>query len=279
MISGTINSPQHEPHRDECTLRIRIRNKRELWLYTAAVSLLSVVVSEITLLGVYLVFGDAAFGPANAFYTASIVPILVAVPVCYATARMAVQLHEAHARLKELAHTDELTGLINRRSFFQRAESILADAEQGSEPLSLLVIDADYFKQLNDTYGHATGDAALQFITEQLSASVRKSDLVCRLGGEEFAVLLPGMDAAEANRLAERIVKRIAERPMVWEDKIIEMSVSCGIADTQVGHDMTTLFKAADDAMYAAKHSGRNRQMLHTETEAAGGTRLAAGHG
>lgn len=248
-----------------CTVRIRIRNRRELWLYIAAVTLLSIVVTELTLFGVYLLFGSSVFGAAQAFYTAAVVPILVSVPVCYLTARMAVQLNEAHARLKELAHTDELTGLINRRSFFQHAETILDDARERGEDVSLLVFDADYFKQLNDTYGHATGDAALQFITSQLSSCVRKSDLVCRLGGEEFAVLLPAMSAAEAMQLAQRIVRRVASRPMVWDDKIIEMSVSCGIADTRAGRDMTALFKAADDALYAAKHSGRNRHMLFTD--------------
>jgi len=245
-------------------VRIRIRNRKELWLYVAAVTSISVVVTELTLLGVYLLFGDAAFGPRTAFYTAAVIPVLVSVPVCYLTTRMALQLSRAHARLKELAHTDELTGLTNRRSFFQQAESVLEEALEAGGA-SLLVIDADYFKQLNDTYGHATGDAALQFITEQLSTCVRKSDLVCRLGGEEFAVLLPAMSATEAEQLADRIVKRVASRPMVWDGKIIEMSVSCGIADTRSGRDMTTLFKAADDALYAAKHNGRNRHMLYTD--------------
>lgn len=248
-------------------MRIRIRNKRELWFFVTAVSLISVLASELSLAALYVLIGDAAFGASTAFYTALVVPILVAAPVCYLTARMALKLNETHARLKELAHTDELTGLINRRSFFDRAESILAAARNTGQPLSLLVIDADYFKQLNDTYGHATGDAALVFLTEQLTVSVRKSDLVCRLGGEEFAVLLPEMDTVEASRLAERIVRRIASRPMVWDDKIIEISVSCGIADTSVGDDMTTLFKAADDALYAAKHSGRNRHMVYRELD------------
>lgn len=253
---------------DGCNLRIRIRNNRELWLYIMTVTLISIGVTELIMVALYLAFGASIFSATTAFYTGAVVPILVTVPVCYATARMAVQLSRAHAQLKELAHTDELTGLTNRRSFFHNAEVILTDARETSEHLSLLVIDADYFKQLNDTYGHATGDAALQFITEQLTACVRKSDLVCRLGGEEFAVLLPGMQAPEAALLADRILRKVASRPMVWDDKIIEMSVSCGVADTAVGHDMTALFKAADDALYAAKHNGRNRHMRYTDLEA-----------
>jgi diguanylate cyclase (GGDEF)-like protein len=235
-----------------------------MWLFIGAVTLISVATSELTLLLAFTVLGDAAFDKANAFYTALIVPVLVALPVCYLTARMALQLSRTHAQLKKLAHTDELTGLTNRRSFFSSAETLLTEARLEAEVLSLLVIDADYFKQLNDTYGHVTGDAALQFITEQLNTMVRKTDLLCRLGGEEFAILLPGMDESEAEKLSNRILEKIASRPMFWDDKIIEMSVSCGIADTGVSYDMTALFKAADDALYAAKASGRNRQVAYS---------------
>jgi len=208
---------------------------------------------------------------------AGIVPILVSVPVCYVTARMALRLSMAHAQLKELAYTDELTGLTNRRSFFASADEVLNSASENSDTLTLLVIDADYFKQLNDTYGHATGDAALQFITEQLKSCVRSSDLVCRLGGEEFAVLLPGMSELTASKLADRILEKISSQPMVWDGKIIEMSVSCGVADTHVGYEMTTLFKAADDALYAAKNDGRNRKVLFTNM--VGGDRSQASAG
>jgi diguanylate cyclase (GGDEF)-like protein len=228
------------------------------------VTVLSIIVSELSLLSLFLIFGDVAFGKANAFYVAGFVPIMVAVPVCYVMAGMALKLSEAHAQLKLLAHTDELTGLTNRRSFFERADEVLERASENGDDLALLIIDADYFKQLNDTYGHATGDAALQFITERLERCVRKTDLLCRLGGEEFAILLPGMDETGGSRLADRILEKIANQPMVWDSKIIEMSVSCGVADTTVSYEMTPLFKAADDALYAAKSDGRNRRVVYT---------------
>lgn len=249
-----------------------------MWLFVGVVTVLSVAISEVSLWLAFLAFGDAAWGKVGAFYTAGIVPVIVAVPVCYLTARVALQLSRAHAQLKELAHTDELTGLINRRSFFQSAETILRDAREKQGPLSLLVIDADYFKQLNDTYGHATGDAALQFITEQLNAAVRKTDLVCRLGGEEFAVLLPDLKESEAEHLGRRILEKISSRPMFWDEKIIEMSVSCGVADTDVSYEMTALFKAADDALYAAKTSGRNRQVLFSRMPANARSSVTASH-
>ena len=236
-----------------------------MWLFIGIVTLISVVISELSFLLLYLSFGDVVFNKANVFYTACVIPVLVAVPVSYVMGRMALQLSSVHSQLRELAHTDELTGLINRRSFFQSAEIDLAAAREAGDTLSLLVFDADYFKQLNDSFGHATGDAALQFITEQLTLCVRKTDLVCRLGGEEFAVLLPGMTETEASPLADRILKKIASQPMVQDSKIIEMSVSCGIADTSISYDMTKLFKAADDALYAAKNGGRNRLVIYTE--------------
>jgi diguanylate cyclase (GGDEF)-like protein len=235
-----------------------------MWMFIVAVTLISMVTAETTLMTLYLAFGDAAFGKANAFYLAAIVPILVSIPICFVTGRMALQLNEAHAQLKELAHTDELTGLTNRRSFFASSEIALNAASEASDTLALLIFDADYFKQLNDTYGHATGDAALQFITEKLESSVRSSDLVCRLGGEEFAVLLPGMSEPLASKLADRILEKISGQPMFLDNKIIEMSVSCGVADTNVSYEMTALFKAADDALYAAKNNGRNRKVLFT---------------
>jgi len=266
-ISGTI-FVQPSQHRESCKLRVRIKTRRDMWLFVGAVTIISVAVAELSLLSLYLAYGDVAFGKANAFYTAAFVPVVVAVPICFVIARMTLQLSNAHARLQELAHTDELTGLTNRRSFFAKADEILTAAREEKETLALLVIDADYFKQLNDTYGHATGDAALQFITERLVSCVRKTDVICRLGGEEFAVLLPGMNEASASTLAERILKKIASQPMVWDHKIIEMSVSCGVADTSISYEMTALFKAADDALYAAKGSGRNRSVLYSQMSA-----------
>ncbi|MCB1686545.1 MAG: GGDEF domain-containing protein [Pseudomonadales bacterium] len=237
-----------------------------MWAFCFSVTLFSVIVSQCVLYFLFLLFGDAAFGKSNAFYIGAVVPVLVAFPVTYLMSRMAVQLSSVHTQLRRLADTDELTGLTNRRSFFSQATEVLQSSREDLKTLSLLVIDADYFKQLNDTYGHATGDAALQFITEKLLDCVRKTDLVCRLGGEEFAILLPDMAEAQAGRLAKRLLKEISGTPMVHDSRIIEMSVSCGVADTtQLGYDITRLFKAADDALYAAKDAGRNRTITYSD--------------
>lgn len=244
-----------------------------MWIFCAAVTGISVAASELALNLLFFQFGDAAFNKENAFYLAAAVPVFVAFPVSYVMSRMALQLSSAHSRLRRLAETDELTGLINRRSFFLRAADILGEAERNTDgagsTISLLVIDADYFKQLNDTYGHATGDAALQFITQKLLECVRKTDLVCRLGGEEFAILLADMSEHQAGRLANRVLEEISAEPMIHDSKIIEMSVSCGVADTSLGYDITRLFKAADDALYAAKDAGRNCTIAYSQFDGA----------
>ncbi len=229
------------------------------------VTAFAVLMTELSLLAILQVFGADAFTTPSLFYAGLAIPVLVAAPITYLTARVGQQLVDAHENLRRLADTDELTGLTNRRSFFASANRHLAEAKESGNPVALLVIDADHFKQLNDTYGHATGDAALQFLAEKLTCSVRENDLTCRLGGEEFAILLPGMSETSAEPLAKRLLKIISAQPMVFDRKIIEMSVSCGIADSNVSYGMTKLFKAADDALYAAKNAGRNRIVRYSD--------------
>ncbi len=235
----------------------------------ACVTVFSVFASEVLLASIHLLFGASAFVPVTIYVVAAIIATLVATPVTFVLGRQAHELALAQQDLLRLAETDSLTGLTNRRSFFSHATDVLAAAKLNGRPVTLMVLDADYFKQLNDTYGHAVGDAGLRFISESLQQCVRSTDVTCRLGGEEFAILLPGMNAADSTPLAKRIVDTISTRPMVHENKIIEMSVSCGYADTDIAYDMTRLFKAADDALYAAKADGRNRAVVHGSSKVA----------
>ncbi|MCZ6458764.1 MAG: GGDEF domain-containing protein [Gammaproteobacteria bacterium] len=246
-------------------MRVKITSQFQLFVVCVGVTGFAVLVTEMSLVAILMFFGPAAFNVPNLFYLGAAIPAIIAAPTTYVMARTGLELSHAHTNLRRLANTDELTGLINRRSFFASANQILAEAETAGGSIALLVIDADYFKQLNDTYGHATGDAALQFIAERISSCVRKDDFTCRLGGEEFAILLPGMTEETACPLAKRILERISTQPMLFDNKIIEMSVSCGVADTTISYDMNALFKAADDALYAAKDAGRNRIIPHAD--------------
>ncbi|XOV85205.1 MAG: GGDEF domain-containing protein [bacterium] len=235
---------------------MRIRTKKDVWICTISIVSISVISALTGVLCLYLLAGVSAFHPQNVVAMAAILPILIASPITYYVACTSLKLTHTQIELRRLAETDDLTRLPNRRSFFRQASSIL---EIQSEPASLMVIDADHFKELNDSYGHAVGDKALVAIADILRSSFRANDLLCRVGGEEFAVLVAGMDARQANILATRVVNRISANPLTEPGAIIEFSVSCGIADTLTTRNLAALFKAADDAMYLAKQQGRNR--------------------
>lgn len=240
-----------------------VRSNRDVWLYTFCISLVATLATGAALLLLYIYQGPGGFNMQNAIIFASFLPSLISTPISLAILRMALKLSSTQAELKRLANTDPLTQLDNRRSFFFAAEHCLAEAASADSHAALLVFDADHFKDLNDNYGHAAGDQALVSIAAVLRANFRSEDLICRVGGEEFAVLIPGVDAQTAEPLAQRLVDSIANAPLTLNGAIIEYSVSCGIADTSQTYDLAALFKTADDAMYLAKQQGRCRVALH----------------
>jgi diguanylate cyclase (GGDEF)-like protein len=166
------------------------------------------------------------------------------------------------AELERLANEDSLTPISNRRAFLRDLARMIGYVERYGAACSLLYFDLNDLKAINDSFGHAAGAKALVEIAEVLREHFRYTDLLCRVGGEEFAVLLPGLNLQTAQPLAQRIVKAVAARPITNDAAIIEYSISCGIADTLTNRDLPTLFKAADDAMYLAKQRGRNRVAL-----------------
>jgi diguanylate cyclase (GGDEF)-like protein len=150
-----------------------------------------------------------------------------------------------------------LTGLSNRRAFFEMGTALIHQAHRQEFVISAIMIDIDYFKKINDTYGHAGGDAILQHLASLLIGSLRSSDICCRLGGEEFAVLLPGSDLENAMRIAEKIRQLLETSPTFFAGKKMEMTVSLGVACGP--KDMEGILRAADMALYRAKKTGRNR--------------------
>ena len=172
----------------------------------------------------------------------------------------AQQIEAQRAAMEQLANTDALTGAISRRHFHELGERELARATREQDPIGVLVLDIDHFKRVNDEYGHAGGDAVLRAFTRRCQAQLRASDVLGRLGGEEFAVLLPATALPEAMRAAERIRAAVADAPMAVEGTSLPVTVSIGAASLPA--DETTLealLAAADDALYAAKRGGRNR--------------------
>ena len=221
--------------------------------------MLSLALSEGMVGALYLYGGREMFQFEHAVLFAGIVPILIAFPTTFALGRVLLRLGRSRAKLRYLAEVDPLTQLLNRRSFFEQSASTLATAAKQNENCVLMIIDADHFKDLNDSFGHSTGDRALCEIANVLKSQFRSDDLVARVGGEEFAILIRNMAIDRAADLAQRVVDAVYQAPLHLDNTIIEYTISCGLADTAHSYTLDKLLKAADDAMYRAKKLGRNQ--------------------
>jgi len=164
------------------------------------------------------------------------------------------------SQLENLANTDSLTGLSNRQSFMHRAEKEFSRARRYSRPLSAIMIDVDRFKTINDHYGHAVGDIVLRHVGAICQQGLRNSDLLGRIGGEEFVVLLPDTPLGNAIYVAERMREQLERTPIETDKLLINMTASFGVASlTDPDHNFNSILDRADVAMYHAKHNGRNR--------------------
>ena len=163
--------------------------------------------------------------------------------------------------LRRLTTTDQLTGALNRYQFFEMAHAEQARWERYGHPLSGIMIDADHFKRINDTYGHAAGDEVLRHLARLCREELRELDILARLGGEEFAILLPATDGQAAVAVAERLRKRLEQTPVQLEDgRAVTITASFGVsALSEDTPTIAAMLKFADSALYAAKRNGRNR--------------------
>lgn len=175
--------------------------------------------------------------------------------------RLQDRLQESYRRSLSLALTDELTGLYNRRYLFAHLDELIGRLHQDGINIAVLLFDIDHFKQVNDTYGHAAGDEVLRELAARATNSVRSVDLVARLGGEEFVVVMPETDLAIAVAVAERLRVEVAREPFVLKAVGEKLSVTISIGVTATGDrddERDRMLKRADDALYAAKTGGRN---------------------
>lgn len=174
---------------------------------------------------------------------------------------------ELQEEINKLTTYDSLTGLLNRSVFMERATHLFNIAVRGEEAFSIIIVDIDRFKDVNDTYGHATGDQILANFGKLLRTTLRKSDLGCRYGGEEFALFLPKTNTRQAQEFSERIHQLVKEDEAEYNGTLIKLTLSVGIVSFPKERAISAegLVNMADQALFHAKKTGRNRTIVYTE--------------
>lgn len=189
-----------------------------------------------------------------------LLPTVLAAPLIFFFMSKLRELALAHQRLAVFASTDQLTGVLNRAAFTSLAEKRLGGERESDEPRgALMILDADNFKSINDTYGHDQGDEALRLLSGAIRAVLRKSDLLGRIGGEEFAVFLPGADRFTAEAVGERIRHAVSATSFKPRETAHRLTVSIGGAVFDRRLPLSDLLRVADQQLYVAKENGRNR--------------------
>ena len=173
------------------------------------------------------------------------------------------QLRNEKGKLEELAYTDPLTELSNRRFFLEEMKRVLETARRYKEPLSLMILDVDNFKRINDEYGHDVGDLVLKQLAQVIKKNTRSSDIAARWGGEEFVIALPKTDEKGALMVAERIRQEFKRSKVKVDGEEIGTTVSIGVAVFDEGYDLDRLIKEADEALYEAKRTGKDKVVIH----------------
>lgn len=185
---------------------------------------------------------------------------------CMVMCQLWLLVTELRRELAVQATTDPLTGALNRRAMEEAAFRETARSIRHGFPLSIVMIDVDGFKRLNDTRGHAAGDCALQALVHLAKANLRAQDVLARTGGEEFAILLPDTPVPAALATAERIRHAVEQLEVPFESGPIRFTVSAGVARFEPARGFETMMRHADAAMYEAKEHGRNRVLMHPES-------------
>ena len=182
------------------------------------------------------------------------------------------ELQKTVERLHVMATIDSLTGVCNRRHFLERAETELARSRRFDEPLSIAMLDADFFKSINDKHGHAVGDEVLRALTNACVEMLRRHDIVGRLGGEEFAICMPETTMDKAQIVCDRLRENIAGLTVKSGDAAVQFTVSMGVTQFSTGSDTLESFMSrADSALYQAKEGGRNQVVLSIAEDLNGG--------
>lgn len=202
---------------------------------------------------------DIRFNVAIAFATC--VPLIVAPPISWFLVSLILRIYQVEEKMRHLASYDSLTGLLTRHAFFASANKYVSLASRQETVFSVMIIDLDHFKQINDQHGHPAGDAVLKLFADVLNSVARSSDITGRLGGEEFGVVLPSTSASEAIEFSERLHVAINKAVLKYNDVMIKYTASIGLTsfEPDSNDNIDDLLARADLALYQAKRAGRNQ--------------------
>ncbi len=248
-------------------LLARIGRGTTVAIITLIASLASVAVTAIAVATLNL----AGFGLdwQAALILAAGVPLIVAPLLSWYLIGLLLRIYRIEEEMRGIASHDSLTGLLSRHAFFDRAANYVSLARRDQATFSVLIADLDHFKSINDRYGHPAGDAVLKLFADVVNSVARRSDIIGRIGGEEFAMLLPSTGEAEALEFSNRLHAAIDKAVLRHQDGFIEYTASIGVAtsDPRSGEGIDGLLAQADRALYDAKRGGRNRTAVYREDD------------
>ncbi len=236
-----------------------------------AITLLSIALSVSITVSSLLAVGEPV--TVTLIGIAILAPALIAPSMTWYVMGLLFRIHRLELEQRQLATYDPLTGVMARRSFFESCETLIHQCRRHDKALALAIIDLDDFKQINDSLGHGAGDAVLKAFAQRVSAILRQSDLIGRVGGEEFAVAMYETRIEESQIALEKIRRAVEEGQVLYAGAVIRYTISIGVADYNPGccEEIDALMRRADNALYAAKRAGKNRIVLGCGEGAEGG--------
>lgn len=227
------------------------------------ITIFSIIASEL----MYFILGELLIDEVHwvGFTIGFIVPATLAPITSWYTIGLLIKIHHLEVEMRDLATYDDLTKLLSRKAFMANAENIYIVSKSENSQFAILYIDIDNFKNINDKYGHIAGDEVLKSFAKILKDIKRENDFVGRLGGEEFAYILPETDCVGASSFAKRLRESVNSQFLDFHDSSIKYTISMGISIYDKNNDIELdhLIKQADDALYKAKHSGKDCIVVH----------------